>query len=147
MSPIKIQGFKVSFLTLPHRCWFAAALCWSNCTVIQWKCGSLSCHFNPHTFYYIMKWDYYKRIYDIQTGINQVPLYMYSCIIDDIHEIPHSKQNVNPLNAELNPICYLLALLAHHFLHVNRIRVKSLTLRLLMSYIYIYIWSAYSWCF
>jgi len=45
----------------------------------------------------------------------------------------------NPLNAELNPICYLLALLgAHHFLHVSRIRVKSLTLRLLMSYIYIW---------
>jgi hypothetical protein len=43
----------------------------------------------------------------------------------------------NPLNAELNPICYLLALLgAHHFLHVSRIRVKSLTLRLLMSYRY-----------
>ena len=44
---------------------------------------------------------------------------------------------INPLNPELNPICYLLALLAHHFLHVSRIRVKSLTLRLLMSYIYI----------
>jgi len=44
---------------------------------------------------------------------------------------------INPLNAELNPICYLLALLgAHHFLHVSRIRIKSLTLRLLMSYIY-----------
>ena len=43
----------------------------------------------------------------------------------------------NPLNAELNPICYLLALLgAHHFLHVSRIKVKSLTFRLLMSYIY-----------
>ena len=58
---------------------------------------------------------------------------------------------VNPLKHELNPICYLLALLAHHFLHVSRIRVKSLPLRLLMSYIYIYIyiyiWSAYSWCF
>jgi len=40
---------------------------------------------------------------------------------------------LNPLNPELNPICYLLALLAHHFLHVSRIRVKSLTLRLLMS--------------
>jgi len=43
---------------------------------------------------------------------------------------------LNPLNPELNHICYLLALLAHHFLHVSRIRVKSLTLRLLMSYIY-----------
>jgi len=53
---------------------------------------------------------------------------------------------INPLNPELNPICYLLALLgAHHFIHVSRIRVKSLTLRLLMSYIYI--WSTHSWCF
>ena len=35
------------------------------------------------------------------------------------------KQKFNPLNAELNPICYLLALLgAHHFLHVSRIRVN-----------------------
>ena len=46
----------------------------------------------------------------------------------------------NPLNAELNPICYLQALLAQNFLHVGRIRVKSLTLRLLMAYIYIYIY-------
>jgi len=44
----------------------------------------------------------------------------------------------NPLNPELNPICYLLALLAHHFLHVSRIMVKSLTLRLIILYIYIY---------
>jgi len=51
------------------------------------------------------------------------------------------KISVNPLNAELNPICHLLALLGvHHFLHVSRIRVKSLTLRLLLSYIYIYIY-------
>ena len=43
----------------------------------------------------------------------------------------------NPLNPELNPICYLLALLgAHHLLHVSRIRVKLLTFRLLMSCIY-----------
>ena len=50
---------------------------------------------------------------------------------------------LNPLNPELNPICYLLALLgAHHFLHVSRIRVKLLTFKLLMSYIYI--WSTHS---
>ena len=30
---------------------------------------------------------------------------------------------VNPLNAELNPICHLLALAgAHHFVHVSRVR-------------------------
>ena len=44
---------------------------------------------------------------------------------------------INPLNPELNPIYYLLALLgAHHFLHVGRIRVKLLTFSRLMSYIY-----------
>ena len=58
----------------------------------------------------------------------------------------NSRHWFNPLDPELNPICYLLALLgAHHFLHVSRIRVKSLTLRRLMSYIYI--WSTHSWCF
>jgi len=32
---------------------------------------------------------------------------------------------LNPLNAELNPICHLLALLGtHHIFHINRIRVK-----------------------
>jgi hypothetical protein len=70
----------------------------------------------------------------------------------DFHEIIYLKcffekvsENLsffNPLNAKLNPICHLLALLGvHHFLHVSRIRVKSLTPRLLM--IYIYIWSTY----
>jgi len=41
----------------------------------------------------------------------------------------HNSQGLfNPLNAELNPICYLLALLgAHNFLHVSRIRVNLIT--------------------
>jgi hypothetical protein len=34
--------------------------------------------------------------------------------------------NINPLKAQLNPICHLLVLLgAHHILHVSRIRVKK----------------------
>ena len=46
-------------------------------------------------------------------------------------------QEFNPLKPELISICYLLALLGtHNFLHVSRIRVKLLTFRLLMSYIY-----------
>ena len=53
-------------------------------------------------------------------------LYFYSTDVFDVS----SKIYFNPLKPELNPICYLLALLgAHHFLHVSRIRVKSLTLR------------------
>jgi len=64
------------------------------------------------------------------------------CQLHKSHDIRFTTSKVelcfNPLKPELIPICYLLALLAHHFLHVSRIRVKSLTIRLLMSYIYIY---------
>jgi len=36
-----------------------------------------------------------------------------------------SLRDFNPLNAELNPICHLLALLgAHPILHISGIRVK-----------------------
>jgi len=50
---------------------------------------------------------------------------------------PDINYKFNPLNAELNPIFYLLALLgAHYFLHISSVRVKSLNFRLLMSYIY-----------
>jgi hypothetical protein len=47
------------------------------------------------------------------------------------NEFPHYTNThtqdklVNPLNAELNPICHLLALLgAHHILHVSRVRAN-----------------------
>jgi len=33
---------------------------------------------------------------------------------------------INPLNAKLNPICHVLALLgAHHILHVSRVNVST----------------------
>ena len=41
--------------------------------------------------------------------------------IRTVMEVPDSTETFcffNPLKPELNPICYLLALLAHHFLHV-----------------------------
>ena len=42
-------------------------------------------------------------------------------------EIEETLCIINPLNAELNPICQLLALLgAHHILHVNRVKVNNL---------------------
>jgi hypothetical protein len=51
----------------------------------------------------------------------------------DVNVEPHPKtycsrldDNVNPLNAELNPICHLLALLgAHHIFHVSGLSVKQ----------------------
>jgi tRNA G37 N-methylase TrmD len=39
--------------------------------------------------------------------------------------IVKGKNYINPLNTEVNPICSLLTLGAHHFLHVSRIRVKQ----------------------
>ena len=37
-----------------------------------------------------------------------------------------SRNCFNPLNAKLNPICHLMALLgAHHILHISRVRVKE----------------------
>ena len=57
----------------------------------------------------------------------------HTAIISAVISLPGNRKKFNHLNAELNPICYLLALLGgHHFLHVSRIRVKSLTLMLLM---------------
>jgi len=42
-------------------------------------------------------------------------------VLRDVGSLP----NINPLNAKINLICHLLALLvAHHIPHVSRIRVK-----------------------
>jgi len=71
----------------------------------------------------------YISINQIHNSITQSPFHMPF----QQKESPYSSRcllTFNPLSPELNPICYLLALLgAHHFLHVSRIRVKSLTLR------------------
>jgi len=48
------------------------------------------------------------------------------CYISTVMRTFMSRCLINPLNAKLNPICHLLALLgAHHILHVSRIRVKK----------------------
>ena len=94
---------------------------------------SCQCHSsNPYTFSHL----YSEVVLSKELTVNR-----------QVHK--HTKSpTFNPLKPELNPICYLLALLGvHHFLHVSRIRVKLLTLRRRMSYIYIYIWSTHSWCF
>jgi len=39
--------------------------------------------------------------------------------------VTRSKNQINPLNSELNPICHLLELLeAQHIFHVSGLRVK-----------------------
>jgi hypothetical protein len=69
-------------------------------------------------------------------------LYLYSQSVTNAKIFIRCSVVLNALSPELNPICYLLALLAHDFLQVSRIRVTSLTLRPLMPYIYIYIYGA-----
>ena len=50
--------------------------------------------------------------------------HMLNCKLCKIRLAP-DQEEIKHLNAELNPICHLLALLrAHHILHVFRIRVK-----------------------
>ena len=59
------------------------------------------------------------------TGKRTFLVPIYPSFIRELHIHNFLTMLLNPLNAELNPICYLLALLeAHHFLHVSRIRVK-----------------------
>ena len=83
---------------------------------------------------------YQQKIYCLYTKM--VALHYTLIILTTGHHTDPTRIQINPLKPELNPICYLLALLAHHFLHVSRIRVKSLTFRRLMSYKYI--WSTHS---
>ena len=95
---------------------------------LNWRCSEHEDIFIIFVIYY-----YYYPCYHLYTGcLTRWGRRHLNCLN------AHSRcfNNFNPLNAELIPICYLRELLAHHFLHVSRIRVKSLTLRLLMSYIY-----------
>ena len=53
----------------------------------------------------------------------------------------NGRRRFDPLNAELNPICYLLALLlVRHFLHVSRIRVNPEATNVTHTHTHIYIY-------
>jgi len=64
-------------------------------------------------------------------------LSIYTSFVEKIYRMQHLEVSgtpvlyirrmvLNPLNAELNPICHLIALLgAHHILHVSGLRVKG----------------------
>ena len=81
-------------------------------------------------------WLYYTRNMNFWSAKNLPIKCRLSCYRNKKYDLPNTLV-INPLKPELNPICYLLALLgAHHFLHVSRIRIKLLTFRRLMSYIY-----------
>jgi len=80
-----------------------------------------------------IKWIIKKQCESISTGriFHKVLHRFFKTLWDETFtDVIQLKSLLNPLKPELNPICYLLALLgAHHFLHVSRIRVRLLTLR------------------
>jgi len=66
----------------------------------------------------------------VSYGVNAGVFYAVSPLLNQIvllhFEVSSAETGFNPLNAELNPTCQLLALLgARHILHVSRIRVKG----------------------
>jgi hypothetical protein len=50
------------------------------------------------------------------------------CTLDGhLHTVAYTRFRINPLNAELNPVCHLLALLgAHHIFHVSGLRINTI---------------------
>jgi len=55
-------------------------------------------------------------------------LYVQTCTLDGhLHRVTYTRCHINPLNAKLNLICHLLALLgAHHIFHVSGLRVNTI---------------------
>ena len=45
----------------------------------------------------------------------------------------HTDRQLNPLNAKFNPICRLLTLLAHPIIHVSRISVNFVSIRVTIA--------------
>ena len=133
------RGFPMAFFfpdIAPSRMFTTNSLCLILCPIHEWRLLFLIFKSNLSSF------ALWKTLLFVILPVH----FVFHILLQ--HHISNAFMTLslfNPLNAELHPICYLLALLAHHFLHVSRIRVKSLTLRLLMSYIYI--WSTNSWCF
>jgi len=48
-----------------------------------------------------------------------------------------STQHIYPLNAEINPNCHLLALLAHHIFHVSGLRANIREFNLIFTFYFI----------
>jgi hypothetical protein len=62
----------------------------------------------------------------VHWGWRNVPIFIVNCNKFVISVQQTFRLNINPLNAKLNPICHLLALLgAHHIFHVSSVRFNT----------------------
>ena len=67
------------------------------------------------------------QLYGISKPVKNKESQMWLCngSVEEVARQGESERHFNPLKAELNPICQLLALLgAHHILHISGIRVN-----------------------
>ena len=72
------------------------------------------CSLFVHTEYFLRKLNEQMHYFDVRT----------------VHFVQYLRNIINPLNAKLNSICPVLALLgAHHILHVSRVRVNIYVVR------------------
>ena len=79
-------------------------------------------HIYIYIYVYIYIYDISSLRFNIPLNLN-LPKYREQVVTQKIPVTKHI--SINPLNAELNPTCHLLALLGdHHILHVSRIRGK-----------------------
>jgi hypothetical protein len=116
-----------------HRSWsmklrkFLITFSWHLTCGNTWSCPVLlSSTVNSHSFCYqtwrILRRKSHKPKKNLGRKTNSEPK-SWKNFSRSIQE-----NGVNTLNAELNPICYLLALLgAQHFLHVSRVRVNNIS--------------------
>jgi len=100
-------------------------------------CSTAGSFFAIIILYFSYAYNYFSFLYDLlyfifldyldhEDGSSKLLRNVSSCL--PIHTPLHMREycnTLNPLNAKLNPICHLLALLgAHHILHVSWIRVN-----------------------
>jgi hypothetical protein len=109
--------------------WHYGILCWfrqhslRGCLSRPWKLQDLN-NKNPHITAYVNQSG--PAVLQSNTHALTINFIQYCQMLWPLNLLLFSKSTLNPLNAELNPLYHLLALLgAHRILHVSRIRVKS----------------------
>ena len=139
LNNCKLVWFQNSSSVVACTGYFESPISWNKC--LQDICGHASEHSAVSSdvlpeglrFYCVKRgWARGERSWKVCGACQKMWISMW-CLSENVDQyvvlVRKCGSVFNPLKPKVNPICYLLALLAHHFLHVSRIRVKSLTLR------------------
>ena len=113
---MEIHGLPTTRYILPNKCW--------NFSLTEYDVDIRSSHHALHSTKYLLK---FQVQYKTAVGkLNTLRTGSFKLFKLFKRPLPGFLIILTLKNAELNPICYLLALLVHHFLHVSRIRVNQL---------------------